>query len=437
MNDFMVRSLRAACVASTMCLSVLGLFRGTVARGEELRRADVERLFQLAWSTASEDRSEVAPYYEQLSAKSGGDARLRHARLLTAIKLRQYADAAKMADVLTAVDKPALDHLRARVWLSVLLKNYGQASVAMEKLLAALPPLADPPADDEGDFEELSRFLGRVQGFLDGPVADAVPEAQRNALRKKITEGLSGERKVAFLEGRQAVLDQFLALTDAKETRREKTKEAGERERDERLQSLNDSREQAAERAKELDSRKSKLRSELNDELAQLQKQDAPLARRFAQLDAQGTALRRDLALIDSDRLRYDSLLAREKDPNLRASYIRELARLDALFARLDVDFAAVTRQAASVAAQRADLDRRAAQARLSAGQQVDAADREQADLNRKARRADAEEKRLKTKTPGEKDVGVLAKAAQAAAFTTYEPYPLDEQRQVLLDSFK
>ena len=52
-------------------------------------------------------------------------------------------------------------------------------------------------------------------------------------------------------------------------------------------------------------------------------------------------------------------------------------------------------------------------------------------------RRADGEERRLKTKNVGENNSGVLAKAAQVAAFTTYEQFPLEEQKQAVLDSFK
>jgi len=404
---------------------------------DELQRADLETYLEHAWSVKPEERTQATSYFDELIQRVGPDRRLGHARVLATIKQRQYADALKFVNSLTAVENPKPELLRAKVWLAVLLKNYGQAAVAADKLALVLPPIADPPADDESDYEDFARFLGRVQGFLDGPAADGYPEGQRAALRKKVLDSLKGERKVAYLEGRDAVLEQFLALTDEKEVRREKSKEEGERERDERLTALNETREQASQRGKELDSRNEKLRSELNDELSQLQKQDAPLARRYTQLDVQGTSLRREMALVDSERIRFETLLARERDPNLRASYIREIARLDALFARYDVDFAAIARQASGVAAQRAELDRRAAQARANLGQQIDSAERELGDLNRKARRADAEERRLKTKNVGENNSGVLAKAAQAAAFTTYEQFPLEEQRQALLNSFK
>jgi len=422
---FVILALGCVAIMPTWCVA------------DELKRADVERLFEYAWSMKSEERAQAATYYDDLVQRVGPDRRLAYARVLAAIKQRQYAEALKTVDSLTAGDTPKPELLRTKVWLAVLLKNYGQAALAAEKLVAVLPPIADPPADNESDHEDFVRFLGRVQGFLDGPAAESYPEAQRAALRKKIVDGLKGERKVAYLEGRDAVLEQYLALTDEKEARKEKSKDEGERERDAKLTNLNETREQAEQRAKELDSRKSKLKSELSDELNQLQKQDLPLARRFSQLDAQGTGIRQQLALIDSDRARFEALLIRERDPNLRAVYIRDIARLDAQYARFEVDFASVSRQAAVVAAQRGELDRRAAQARANLGQQIDSAEREQGDLNRKVRRADGEERRLKTKNVGENNSGVLAKAAQVAAFTTYEQFPLEEQKQAVLDSFK
>lgn len=434
----MVRVVPGLLVAALLGVAqfVLGALE-TARAAEPLKREDVQRLFEYAWSADADERAKAAEYYDELVRRCEPDQRIAYARVLTAIKQRQFADALKYVEPLVSVNKPLPGALRAKVWLAVLLKNYGQAAIASEKLVAALPPLSDPPAEDETDQEDLARFLGRVQGFLDGPAADAWPEGQRTGLRKKMVDALKGERKVAYLEGRDAVLEQYLALTDEKESRREKSKEDGERERDEKLTALNETREQAAQRKKDLEARASKLRGELNDELAQLAKQDAPLQRRFAQLDVQGTALRRELSLIDADRVRLEALVARERDPNLRALYVRDLARLDTTFARLEIDLATITRQAAGVAAQRGDLDRRAAQARASLGQQIDLAESENADLNRKVKRADTEERRLKTRNPRESSGAVTAKAAQAAAFTTYEPFPLDDQRQALLDSFK
>lgn len=404
---------------------------------EPLAKADLQRYFDLVWSADSTERAAADEHLAALREQAGSDERLVYAQVLAKIKQRQYSEAVKLVDTLVASDKAHVDHWRTKIWLSVLLKQYSQASLAIEKLVARLPPVADPPEPSEVEREEIARFLGRVQGFFDGPVSETFPEAQRTALRKKIADQLGGERKVAFLEGRDAVLEQYLSITDEKEARREKSREEAERERDAKLTQIDETREQAAQRTKELDARKDKLRSELNDELNQLQKQDAPLARRFAQLDAQVTGLRRELALIDNDRARVETLLARERDPVLRATYIRELARLDALAARYETDITVGTRAAAGIAAQRADLDRRAALARGTFGQQAESTEREQADLNKRAKKAEIEEKRLRNKNPGESNSAVLAKAAQAAAFTTYEPYPLEEQRQALLDSLK
>lgn len=417
--------------------ALAALMTVTTLAAEPLAKRDVERLLELAWSTKSDERAEAGPYFDELLERVGSDERLVRAQLLVKIKQRQYAEAVKLVDRLLAGDKPPLDLLRTKVWLSVLLKQFGPASVASERLAQSLPPLADPPGDSEGPNEDLARFLGRVQGFLDGPASESYPEGQRTALRKKVTERLVGERKVAYLEGRDAVLEQYLALIDEKESRREKSREDAERDRDARLTDLDELRNQAAQRSKDLDARKDKLRGELNDELKELQKQDSPLARRFSQLDAQTTALRAEQRLVENDQARYNALLTRERDPATRAFYIRELARLDALWARYDTDIATMTRQAAGVANQRADLDRRAAMARNNVAQQVDSAERELADLNRRLRKADAEERRLRNKNSGENNSGVLAKAAQAAAFTTYEPYPLEEQRQALLELFK
>jgi hypothetical protein len=63
----------------------------------------------------------------------------------------------------------------------------------------------------------------------------------------------------------------------------------------------------------------------------------------------------------------------------------------------------------------------------------LEGVEREQGSLQKRARAADGEERRLRGTALG--DTGQLrAMASQSSAFTTYVPYPIEEARQTLLD---
>ncbi|HND55203.1 MAG TPA: hypothetical protein PLV92_22470, partial [Pirellulaceae bacterium] len=92
-----------------------------------------------------------------------------------------------------------------------------------------------------------------------------------------------------------------------------------------------------------------------------------------------------------------------------------------------------IDRQAANIAAQRADLQRKLALVQANLGRQLTTAEKELADVQKRIRKGDAEEGRLRRATGGAAENSQsLARAAVAAALSTYEPFPLDEERDRL-----
>jgi chromosome segregation ATPase len=281
------------------------------------------------------------------------------------------------------------------------------------------------------------RFAGRIHGFLEGPgVGSGVSEVALADYRKKLFAGLTEKRKAAFLEGRDEVVDSYLGRKDDQDATREKVRRDQEQQRDERLTALDKEREQNERRAAELNSERTRLRSELTDQLADFQRQDRPLADQFNRLEVQAAPLRRELLFIDNDIARLEGLLVRERNPAIRDQIRRDISRLEASGNRLQGNLDVVQRQGAVLAAQRADLQRQAAQVQASIGRQLDGVEREQAGLQKRAKAADGEERRLRGANLG--DSGQLrAMASQSSAFTTYVPYPVEEARQELLDRLR
>lgn len=408
----------------------------TPARSAPPAVDEIEKLLELSWAIAPDARQAGDGLFERLVEATGSDNRVVYAQALGKIKQRKYADASKLVDDLVSAEPQNVEFGRAKVWLAILLRKSEQGLVTLGRLVGQLPKPSDPPADDEARYLDLLRFAGRVHGFLEGPGAEGIPEATLMEHRKKLLERLDEDRKMAFLEGRDAVVDRWLGQKDDEQSTRDKVKRDQEQQRDERLADLDKQREQGERRAAELNSDRTRLRSELNDQLADLQRQERPLIDQLGRLDAQASVSRRELAIVASDINRIEALLLRERDPFVRDQYQRDIGRLDALASRYQANINALVRQGSGLNAQRADLQRRAAQVQQSIGRQLEGVEREQADILKRTRSADSEERRLRKSQLGD-STQLRAMSAQSSAFTTYVAFPLEEERERLLDSLK
>lgn len=409
------------------------------ARSAPPTRDQLKKLLELGWQIDPESQQAAAEFYDELSGATRGHSSVLYAQTLIKVKQRRYADALPLVDDLLRFEPKNIDAWRAKIWLSIILRRSPEALVATEKAVALFPPEPDDPAaagDAERYYVDLSTFLGRMFGYLEGPGATTVGEAQLANHRTKVVERLTGSRREAFLAGRDAVVDQFLGRKDDQQVTREKTIQEEEKQRDQRLQQLDEQRSRDKERVDQLNAERTRLRGELNDQLRDIQQRDRPLADQFARLDAQAARLRRELNVYAADIDQLERLLLRERDPVIRDQYRRELAVLESRASRLDADLATLNRQGAGIASQRAALVQESQQVQASIGRQLDSLDKEGGDIQRRGRQAESEERRLRKPTTGD-STQVRAMSAQAQAWTTYEPFPLELERQRLLDSLK
>ena len=411
--------------------------------------ADLKRLLDLSWESSLTSRQAADDLFARLRESHPGDELLTYAQALAKIKQRKYPEAAALFEELAKIDPVNPNYLRPRIWLAVLLRKSEPAVAALNRYLVKFPPapMLDVPEQGKAGNNELLaqlaaekerlewlRFAGRIHGFLEGPgVGSGITEVALADYRKKLVAPLTEARKAAFLEGRDEVIDNYLGRKDDQDATREKVRRDQEQARDERLVAIEKEREQNERRSAELNSERTRLRSELTDQLADFQRQERPLIDQFNRLEVQAAPLRRELLFIDDDLARLEGLLARERNPVIRDQILRDISRLEASGNRLQGNLDVVQRQGAAIASQRADLQRQAAQVQASIGRQLDGVEREQASLQKRARAADGEERRLRGATLG--DSGQLrAMASQSSAFTTYVPYPIEEARQALID---
>lgn len=399
---------------------------------EDKAAAHVARLLDLGWGTTTSFRAAADAHSEELFAAAGRQPSALYAATLVQIKQRRYAEATKLVDETLARDKENLPAWRAKVWLLTVLKNYDAAMVAAESLSKLLSKEDSTVADEEAQQRIYVVFLGRVYGFLGGPAQANVSIDGRKESERAVTARLSENRLAAFEEARDSVLQKFVELTDAKETVKGKAKDQADADREKTLAEIAELREVNKEKVKELEAQVDKAKKEYQMEAEAVQKADAPLQTRLDSLSNQATSVNMQLFSIDSQIAVVQAQLAATRDQNLRNILFLELNRLSTLEGTTQAELFNLNRQAASVQQQRSSLAVRLQRAESELSGKLGQIDDELNSIAKKERRAEVAEKRAVKAGPITPQ-SALSLAAQAAALTTYEPFPLEQEKNRLL----
>lgn len=398
-------------------------------------RAAIVKLLDVGWKTTPQARLATnAQYVEVLKLVGRADERAARAAMLVLMQQRRYDDVPRQIEVVLTNAPNDLPAWRAKVWVLTLLKNYSQALIAAEKLGEFLPAETEGTNERELEAREYVAFLGRIFGYLGGPLVDAANQEQRKAAERKLVDSLSDARRATFVEARDGVLQRFIEMSDAKDEQREKAKAAAETEKEKTLQEVAAVREQNQKRLDELKYERDKINSELKEELAEIGRVDQPLVTELARLSASAATINRNLFNLDQQIGILQAQAAREKDPNLRALLFSQIDSLQFQYSRVQGDLAAVERLAAGVNAQRQQLAARQQQAQNNAAGQMSGLDKEYQGLVKSDKRATADERRA-GRPAATLTSSSLALGATALALSTYDQYPLDEAKAKLLDS--
>lgn len=171
----------------------------------------------------------------------------------------------------------------------------------------------------------------------------------------------------------------------------------------------------------------------MTSEVNELQRQDRPLAQQFASLDAQAAGANRELASLTAQIRQLEFDARRERDPVVRGRLFRDADRLRGIAAQVDRDLQLIERQAAVVQQQRAELAGKLRDVQNNYGGQIAALDRELQGFAKREKRLAGDEARARKPISGTTGQ-VLSLGAQAAALTTYDTLPLEEEKSRLVE---
>jgi predicted nucleic acid-binding Zn-ribbon protein len=427
--------LRCLLVLSLVVAGTHSVCSPKISAQEDKAAAHVVRLLDVGWGTTTSFRTAADAQVEALFSTAGRRPSAVYAAGLVQIKQRRYAEAARLIDEVLSRDKGDLPAWRAKVWLLTVLKNYDGAMVAADELSKLLPKDVTK-TDEEDPLRHYVAFLGRIYGFLGGPAQTNVNIDGRKESERALTSRLSEHRQVIFEEARDGVLQKFVELTDAKETVKDKAKDQADAEREKTLAEIAEQRDVNKDKVKELEARIDKFKKEHEKEIEAVRKADAPLQSRLTSFSNQATSLNTQLFNIDSQIVVVQAQLNAARDQNVKNLLFLELNRLSLLEGNTQTELFNVNRQAAGVQQQRSDLAVRQQRADAALANKVGQVDEELNAIAKKERRADIAEKRASKAGPATPQ-SALSLSAQAAALITYEPFPLEQEKNRLLATLK
>ena len=418
-------------MTAAVCLAAALWFDTAVARAEQQDLGQqVRKLFQAGWNRTKAGREGAQRQYEELRRLAPGDSRIKYAYALVQLRQNRYREAVELFDQVLDADKQHLGARNAQIWLSVLTKQFPRAMQQMQQA-AELLPGEDVATEAEEPYRRFAVFLGRIFGYLDGPVKEQVSEAARADCRRQIMAQLTTTRRAAFDAARKSVVAEFSGAAEQVELSTTEAEMEAARRKDRAIEELNSRESEMAAAAAAEEQRLAQLKEKAEYEVRELQDQDRKLAGDLHRIEVAAIGVRREISIFEG---RIDELFARaeeEEDHGRKQRLLDSAARwgIDrnralAVLREMERHHFAVNRQRGSLMQRRQQIDM---QLRREAG----AIDK----LRGTLKRVRGERERVSGEPISGNTAGVRDQQRRSTALTTYIPTPFSletEMKRVL-----
>ena len=404
------------------------------ARAAELE-SEVRRLIDTGWQTSSKAFDQAELRFAESNKLGEADFRAPYAMVLVAIKHRRYSRALVLIDDALAL-KPSLWSARkTKLWLLVVLR---QNEAAMEWMGQLTRQLAAEKLPEE-TLHARCRYLGRLFAYMESPSEKPLADALIRRYQRRVMEPLDQAAQIAFDDGRDSLMADFVERQSDNEQTRTGEKQTEAKRLEEKASALADEKAQTADAAAGIEQEAATLQAGLDRDLKQV---DDALAQRRALLDDLNA--RASIVLSRMNRLQLEIERVRLLIDTTPPEDHFEIARLFTLLRSYQLEYsreAAIYRplavQGRSVEAEIGNLaDRRQATVNRFEGQMKNL-NKAYVNLERRAKRIDSDQRKVDRTSPTGNTPRVRAKDALTSALTTYEPFPLEQEKQKLLDSFR
>jgi len=418
---------------ATVLIATIGLTVASVAQADATFD-EVKKLTEVGWSTSFKTRAVADAQFDAVKKVAGGKLDAYYAYALVLLKQRRYPEAAKLIKELARVDASNLYYLRTKAWLNTLMREYSSALSTLDQLGRHVAELDEK---EQPLRREMTGFLGRMLGFLQGPAGDSSKPSAVAATRTSILGRLAPAEQRILNSQFISVMGRYEEMISESEDTEREAKADAEEERDQLLEDLERQQERMDARRKELGPKRDKLRDEAKAEFDELAKEERPLLQQLGQLEQRAAVLRRELILINDELSRLRSRSGRERDPTIRAALITESNRLSILARRYDADLLGLERRAGNINIQRAEIRGLLQQAQQRYAAELGQIDTELAGIQKQERRNELDERKSqRTRITGKTRL-TRAIEAKASALKTYEDLSLEAERDRVLKALR
>lgn len=425
-------------MASKLPITLPWVVAAVVAALPQLAAAEFERsvarLLETGWQRSSQSLAAAQQQFDELRQTSD-DPRLLYAQALVLLKHRRYDEASALLNKVLAADPKHLPARRAKAWIEMLKKEYSAALVDLDVLARDLPE-PKPGKEPDPAHLEAARFLGRMFGFLEGPAQGAVTANTVEPQQEKLLARWTSAYSDAFEESRQGVLRQFEELDLEQDQTKAEAKADQEQQKARELEALAEQKSDLVEEQRAISDQAEQTRKEYGYQLKSLDRDISPLRPALARLESRANSVARDVVALRVNIDRLLDLSDETEDPDEAYRYRAEARRLDFVLSRRESELDAVRAEGAALTSRLHELvaQRNAILARQQA--ELNALGRRSAEIARTSKRIQVEEGKTSRPATGNTP-RVRSLSAGRTALTTYDQFPLESERQRVLDSLR
>ncbi|MEC9092559.1 MAG: hypothetical protein VX438_07640 [Planctomycetota bacterium] len=351
------------------------------------------------------------------------------------VKSRQHDVARALAAIesLHEIHSSSPQSWRLKTWLLLRQDKFNGAAVSLGKYIEAVK--ADKTMDDFSR-REAYRFAGRVLGFLEGPVESSVNLVTLDALKRRIFLKIDPELMKALQADSANVKATYRNLMESKAKHEENFARIDAQQRKIKFAQLSKLEVQLSKSKDQLNQQSGTVRTAATQELEGIRQQDIPLSSQQAVVESELNSINRELILLINDYNYWNNLALREKDAVQRAYYFQQAGRIDGLIIQQELRVSQIRRELDRIQIERIALRRRLLAAQETASHQLASISKEIKDISKQERRASNEKMRAVKPTRKIITHSVSLKT-RAKSIVTYEQFPLEIERQLLLDLLK
>lgn len=420
------------------CLLSLPLYTlavGSLANADELR-TELTALLEVGWDSSVKSYQAAQKQAASLSETFPAEVRVPYAMAVVAIKHRKYSTALEHIDEVLQMRPKLWIGERTRLWLLVVLR---QNEAGLEQAALLCEDLASDTKLDPAQRDQRARWIGRIFAYISAPTGEVLAPEMIRRYEERILANFDPDTTKAFDEGRDSLVNAFTDRQFEHQQVKLQEKELGETRKIEREAALKDEKSQTVTAAGTIEEQAKALRDQLDVNLNDIDESIGRLQSELAGVQSQASVVLATLnqiaANIDAVRLQLDAV-----PPN----DVLEQNRLLAILRAFDLDYAQQSSVYRPLALQVQSLQQNLRDLNGERQQLVGQFDAEMKKLGRtltnlqkRALRIELDERKLAKSSPTGNTPRVHAKDLILSALTTYEPFPVEQEKQTILRSLK